>query len=90
MPYPHTHHMVFHMKTTLNIDETVMRRLREEAARQGRTMSELVEAGLRRILEEDRVPDSVADLPALPSWRSGGPVVDVAGRVALYGAMEER
>src|SRR5439155_264288 len=36
--------MVFHMKTTLNIDDTVMARLRQEAARQRKTMSELLEA----------------------------------------------
>ena len=35
--------MVSHMKTTLNIDDTVMAQLKREAARQGRTMSELVE-----------------------------------------------
>jgi hypothetical protein len=35
------------MKTTLNIDNTVMARLRREAARQNRTISELVEAALR-------------------------------------------
>jgi hypothetical protein len=32
------------MKTTLNIDVTVMAELKREAARQSRTMSELVEA----------------------------------------------
>ncbi len=36
------------MRTTMNIDDTVMQRLREEAARCGTTMSALVEAGLRR------------------------------------------
>ena len=35
------------MKTTLNIDDTVMAELKREAARQGRTMSELVETALR-------------------------------------------
>jgi Ribbon-helix-helix protein, copG family len=35
--------MDFRMKTTLNIDDTVMAELKREAARQGRTMSELVE-----------------------------------------------
>ena len=44
------------MKTTLNIDDRLVRELHEEAARRGTTMSALVEAGLRRILEE-RVPD---------------------------------
>ena len=42
--------MVFHMKTTLQIDDGVMRRLKREAARQGKTMSDLVETALRRML----------------------------------------
>ena len=39
--------MVSHMKTTLNLDDTVMAQLKREAARQGRTMSELVEMAAR-------------------------------------------
>jgi plasmid stability protein len=81
--------MVFHMKTTLNIDDSVMKRLREEAARQGRTMSELVEAGLRRILSEPP-PAEEAPLPELPRWHSGGARVDVADRDALFEVMEGR
>ncbi len=42
------------MKTTLNIDDGVMKRLRKEAARQGKTLSEMVEAALRRSLEKPR------------------------------------
>jgi len=80
--------MVCHMKTTLNIDDTVMQRLREEAARQGRTMSELVEAGLRLVLSESSGPP--AELPDLPRWRSGGELVDVADRDALYQVMDDR
>jgi hypothetical protein len=38
----HIYDMGFHMKTTLNIDDTVMAELKREAARQGRTMSDLV------------------------------------------------
>ncbi len=41
--------MVFHMKTTLNIDDTVMAQLKREAARRGKTMSELVETALRQL-----------------------------------------
>ena len=80
--------MVFRVKTTLNIDDTVMQRLREAAARQGRTMSELVEAGLRRVLDE---PPSTpeAPLPELPSWRSGGASVDVANRDALHELLDQ-
>lgn len=80
--------MVFHMKTTLNIDDTVMQRLREEAARQGRTMSELVEAGLRRVLAD--APQATGPLPELPRWKSGGARVDVADRDALFEVMEDR
>jgi hypothetical protein len=70
------------MKTTLNIDDTVMQRLREEAARRGCTMSELVEAGLRRIL--DQPSGEEVELPPLPSWSSGRALVDVADREALF------
>jgi Ribbon-helix-helix protein, copG family len=42
------------MKITLNIDDTVMAELKHEAARQGRTMSELVETALRLLLSSQR------------------------------------
>lgn len=79
--------MVIHMKTTLNIDDSVMQRLREEAARRGKTMSELVEAGLRRVLEEPEQETNQVREP-LPQWRSGGAYVDVADRDALYERMD--
>ena len=75
------------MKTTLMIDDTVMARLREQAAREKRTISELVEAALRLLL--DRQPEP-APLPPLPHWNSGGARVDVADRDALHDAMEGR
>ncbi len=75
------------MKTTLNIDDTVMARLRQEAARTGRTMSELVEVALRQLLHP-RPP--AAALPELPTFDSGGALVDLANREALYQAMEGR
>lgn len=85
----HTVNMVTHMKTTLNIDDTVMQRLREEAARRGTTMSELVEAGLRRVLGDEAVPGSPRrSLAPLPRWRSGGARVDLADRDALYALMD--
>ena len=77
------------MKTTLNIDDGVMHRLREEAARRGVTMSVLVEAGLRRVLDESRkTRKSGAILPALPSWSGGEFRVDMANRDELYAVME--
>lgn len=79
--------MVFHMKTTLNISDSVMVSLKEQSARTGRTMSELVEEGLRLVLR--RAPGRVR-LPRLPTFNSGGALVDVADRDALYRAMEGR
>lgn len=75
------------MKTTLVIDDKVLQRLRREAARQGRTISELVEAALRLFLERK---DAAQRLPPLPSFDGGGTYVDVADRDALYQAMEGR
>jgi hypothetical protein len=79
--------MVYHMKTTLNIDDTVMAQLKREAVRQGRTMSELVETALRLLFQS---PKSRRKLPRLPTFKSGGALVDVADREALYQAMEGR
>ncbi len=79
--------MVFHMKTTLNIADSVMRRLKREAARQGRTMSEMVETALRRLLETRQEP---TELPPLPELHSGGHLIDIVNRESLYEAMENR
>lgn len=77
--------MVFHMKTTLNIDDTVMTRLKEEAARRGRTMSEMVESALRLFLER---PPRESAPPPLPTFRGGRELVDISDRDALHRAME--
>jgi plasmid stability protein len=73
------------MKTTLNIENGVMRDLKMRAAREGRTMSELVETALRRLLDERPVEK---DLPPLPTL-TARELVDVSDRDALYRAMEE-
>jgi len=86
LPYIRTCRMVIHMKTTLVIDDTVVRRLREEAAKRGVTMSELVEAGLRRVLDEPTAPRE--PLPALPRWNGGGARVDIADRDALHSLLD--
>jgi hypothetical protein len=79
--------MEIHMKTTLTINDQVMCRLKQEAAKQGRTMSEMVEVALRRLMDER---PSRKGLTRLPSFDGGGQLVDVADREALYGVMEQR
>ncbi len=72
------------MKTTLVVDDGVMRALKQKAAREGRTMSSLVEAALRSFLEEQAKPRK---LPPLPVF-SAELLVDIDDRDALYRAME--
>jgi hypothetical protein len=75
------------VKTTLKIDDTVMIRLKKEAVRRGCTMSELVESALRLLLQSEKTSQKI---PLLPKFKSGGPLVDIADREALYQAMEGR
>ncbi len=86
LPYSHNDCMVSHMKTTLNIDDRVMAQLKQEAARRGRTMGELVETALRLFLQREADRETP---PPLPRFGSGGHLVDVADRDALFRAMEE-
>jgi hypothetical protein len=74
------------VKTTLNISDVTMRELKQTAAQQGRTLSELVEAALRALLQKQKV--GPPDLPPLPEFSSGGTRVDVANREVLYEVME--
>jgi hypothetical protein len=77
--------MLSHMKTTLILPDSLVRALKHRAAEQGTTLSAVVAEALRRGLEEP----SATDLPPLPTYRMGPPLVDVADRDALYRAMEE-
>ena len=75
------------MKTTLNIDDTVMAKLKRESDRQISTMYELFETAVRGLFRSQRKRQ---DLPPLPTFHSGGTLIDVADRDALYQAMEGR
>ena len=77
--------MVSHMKTTLTISDAVMKDLKKEAARSGRTMSELVESALRLLLSPSR---KQRELPDLPTFEGGRARVDIASREALYDVMD--
>lgn len=82
--------MIRLVRVTLNIDDLMARRLREEASRRDTTSSALVEAGLRLVLPAaDIAARESGGLRPLPSWNSGGFRVDIADRDALYRLMEE-
>lgn len=82
--------MVVHMKkTTINIEDAIMERLKEEAVRRKTTMGALVEAGIRRILAEGETPaPAKGELPPLPTYDMGEPLVDIADREALYEVLD--
>ena len=65
LAYSRTIGMVIHMKTTLSIDDTVMAQLKREAAKQGRTMSDLVETALRLLFRARKVRRG--NCPACPA-----------------------
>lgn len=83
-------HDVLKIKMTLEIDESVAQRLREEAERQKTTVSDLVDKMLRLGLAmPEPARTDPKSLPPLPTWRSGGFRVDIADREALYQVLDK-
>ena len=82
--------MIFHMKTTLLIEDAVMRKLKALAGGRGVTLSSVVEDFLRRGLRDaDRVAETAPALVRLPVHSMGRPTVDLADREAVDAAMEK-
>ena len=84
-------HKVENMKATFDIDEKVMRQLHKVAIRRGTTVSALVEEAIKEAIKDvpDGRPLAETDLPPLPSWPMGKPLVDISNREELYDAMED-
>jgi hypothetical protein len=78
------------MKTTLNLNDELLREAKKKAAEDGTTLTHVVEQGLRAVLNEDESPAEpyVFDFPVVDG--GGPPMVDVADREALYDLMEGR
>lgn len=79
--------MVFHMKTTLIINDDILIKLKEEAARRKTTISELVESALRLMLDTNK--STKKDLKPLPTFDLEGSYVDISNREELYKAMKD-
>ena len=75
------------MKATFDINEIVLRELREAAVREDIAASVLVEAALREFLASK--VGRTKKFEPLPSWDIGTDLVDVSDRDALCAAMEE-
>jgi len=79
--------MIFHMRTTLIIDDALFRQLKRRAAEEGRTLSEVTQEALRRGLaprEPRRRPRRVK----LPTFHMGKPLVDLADRNQVYDLLD--
>ena len=78
------------MRTTLDLDDALLRAVKVRAAESGRTMTSLIEEALR-----DHLARTDPDAPGVPlRWLvvDGGPRpgVDLADRDALLDLMEDR
>lgn len=77
------------MKTTLNLDERLMRDAKRLAAERGVTLTSLIEEALRQAVEEPMVRSrSPLRIPTVAG--TAEPDVDIADRDALYERMENR
>jgi len=81
--------MVSQMKTTLNVDDELMRRARCAAVARGTTLTVVVEDALRSALAEPVAARQTFTL-RLPTVKGSGARVDPADRAALYELLDER
>ena len=78
--------MVFHMKTTLIIPDSLFRQLKRKAIERGETVSALVVEFLQKGLGQK--PKTIKLRP-LPAFKCGRIKVDVANRDELYRILDE-
>ena len=76
------------MRTTLNLPDGLVAQAKIRAAESGRTLTSLVEEGLRLVLEQQDIPVAPGPLPAY--GHSGGRIlVDLTDRDAVWAALDE-
>ena len=77
------------MRTTVSIHDELLASAKLRAKERGKTLSQLVEDGLRRELA---VNDDPAERPPVPIFRGGNglrPGVDITSNRALYELLDE-
>ena len=82
--------MLVCMRTTLNLDDALIRAAKRQAVERGVTLTKVIEDALRAELTPPASGREAfrLDLPVGHGRRP--PAVDIADREALYDAMEER
>lgn len=84
--------MLWHMSTTVRLDDALLRRARDEAARRKTTLISLIEQGLELILRRPLRRPERAHV-RLPQCRAGGgalPGVDLDDSASLLDRMERQ
>ena len=78
------------MRTTLNLDDDLMRAAKRRAADTGRTLSSMIEDALRELLRQDGLRGRPYRLRWITVRGGVQPRVDLTDRDALYDRMEGR
>jgi hypothetical protein len=78
------------MRTTLDLDETLIRRAKRRAADEGTTLTAVLEAALRQYLAPARPSSRAYRLKLLTKKGRPIPGVNLADRDSLYERMEGR
>lgn len=84
--------MLRHMRTTVRLDEGLLRDTKAEAARRGETVTSLIERGLRLMLASSGRPSRRVRVKLPVSRATGGthPGVDLDDSSALLDVLEHR
>ncbi len=80
--------MFQHMRTTLNIEDELMKRVKKRAAETGSTITEVVEEALRAAVAGQAPSATRFSLSWHPVAGRTRPDIDLADRDSLYEAME--
>ena len=80
------------MRTTLRVDDELLRQAKSHAARQGRSLTSIFEEALRRLLAESQRQEERKRVELPVSAATGGvlPGVDIDDSAALLDVMEGR
>ncbi len=71
-------------RTTVRLPEELMRRAKRKAASQGRTLTALIEDGVRRVLKERDPPPGKRVLPPVCTATGGpAPGIDISNSAAM-------
>lgn len=78
------------MRTTLDIDDGLLRQARRKAAQEGRTLTAVIEEALHGLLRRPARPGRAFRLRWVTRRGTRRPAVDVADREALYERLDGR